>query len=615
MKKSFVWFLLIIAPIGLSAQEDPWVETAVRDALVGALTGNQERVASVRSVLEQDSRDESALETGVADDLAVLEILAGTGTQKEKAERIQDVANQLNDPVARERLLDLSKRSNDYRLEQLIKKRRINRYTGVINRTWRVTSQVLTGQPSALGVAGIDVAKAVTGRSDPTVTDKKIAHLASLQEKRGETAGKDLDRAREFYERIEEKKDRELKNDCLRTVERAEKAEDWWRVREFAIHGTSFWPEEEAFQEALLTAEDHLFGEVVDQEETAPPLEDISSEQVEVLRRKIVSESEKSFTPTARSREEIQTAEANRRNRTLDYLVFGDTSVSDVSERSAKTAIVHGGDAPAALAFFQAAESLMRGATLLFGNDLGVEDAIQTYAKIEKENPEALSRRDYLKWADLYSKKDREDKAIELLQSHGIEDEGRIEKYEKRWAKGIVNRCRDLPPSKERIQALEYVTTSFPDTSAAREADQLLREMPRTDQSLIRVQREDLKAYRTELVDAGFNLPIQWWDDEKGNGELGEDSLYWNDEEAAIWYRVTSKSPWRKIDQSDLAKDRIRAVFVQVENRAVARAMKQDRSLGRRFPLEIEGALGDGSYITPQLVEYDLSDPDDLYYE
>ncbi|MCA9444778.1 MAG: hypothetical protein KC964_28590, partial [Candidatus Omnitrophica bacterium] len=143
MKKSFVWILLIIAPIGLSAQEDPWVETAVRDALVGALTGNQERVASVRSVLEQDSRDESALETGVADDLAVLEILAGTGTQKEKAERIQDVANQLNDPVARERLLDLSKRSNDYRLEQLIKKRRINRYTGVINRTWRVTSQVL----------------------------------------------------------------------------------------------------------------------------------------------------------------------------------------------------------------------------------------------------------------------------------------------------------------------------------------------------------------------------------------------------------------------------------------------------------------------------------------
>ncbi len=614
MKLTLSLFLVFCFPFPVLGDEDPWVETAVRDALVGALTGNEERVSSVRSVLEEDRLESSDRVTGVEDDIALLEILASTQTQKQKAEQIQKLAKDLNDPAAKERLLDLSKRSNDFRLEQLIKKRRMNRYTSVINRTWQTTSQVLAGQPSALGVAGIDVAKAVTGRSDATVTDKKIAHLAALQEIRGEAGEEDIEDGLEILHRVEGKKDRQLRKNCIRTIERAQKEGDWWRVREFSIHGVQLWPEESLFSESLALADENLF-----RENDAPPISqdgDVpSEEEVVLLRRKIVAAEAVRFTPTAGSRKEIDIAEANRRNQTLDYLMFGDTTVTTFSEHSAKTAIVHGGDTPAALAFFQAAESAFRAATLVFGNDLGVDQAIETYARIAKENPEALTRKDYLDWADLYSKKDRDDQSIALLEGAGIDDERRIRKYRKRWAGGIVKRCRDLPPSKERYQALTYVKENLPETKGAKEAKKLLREMPRTERSLIRVERQDLKSFRPELMEAGFSFPEQWWDDQKSNGELEEDSLFWDPNEAVLWYRVTKKSPWRKQEQGERCKERVVATFQKIEDRSFARLLKQERSTGRRFPLEIEGALGGGSYVTPQLVQYDLSDPDDLYYE
>jgi len=614
---------LVVLPLFFSfssplwGETDPWVEAAVRDALVGALTGDRERVSSVRSVLEEDCAEDDAFMTGVDDDIAVLEILAGTATQKDKAEQVQKLASNLNDPVARERLLDLSKRSNDYRLEQLMKKRKVNRYTSVVNRTWQTTSQVLAGQPSALGVAGIDAAKVITGRADPTITEKKIAHLAALQSKRGEVGEKDLEKGNEFHDWVEEKKDRELHGDCVKTIERAKEDGDWWRVREFSLHGTHFWPEDPAFAESLSLAEQRLFsegepGEAISPPETEAPLD---IEKAEVLRRRIVASERTRFTPTAKARQAIDRAESNRRDRTIDYLIFGDTTVGTLSEHSAKTAIVHGANTPAVLAFFQAAESALRATTLLFGNDLGVDEAIETYARIELENPEALERKDYLRWADLYSKKDRENEAIALLEEKGIEDERRMRKYRKRWAEGIVDRCRDLPPSKERTQALEYVRANFSETDGAREADKLLRQSPLTERSLVRVDLQDLKTFRPELTEAGFNLPTEWWDNVATNGEIEGESLYWESEGAVLWYRVTKQSPWRKLEQSQLARERVTATFAKIEDLAMARALKQERALGRRFPLEIEGALGEGSYITPKLVQYDLSGPDDLYYE
>ena len=611
----FTFLLLSTFPQGGVAQKAPWAETAVRDALVGALTGNSERVSSVRSILDEDRSENDGPLTGLDDDIAVLEILASTHTQKEKAEQIQQLAKHLNDPAARERLLDLSKRSNDFRLEQLLRKRRLNRYTSVLNRTWQTTSRVLTGQPSALGVAAVDVARAVTGRSAATVTDKKLAHLADLQAKRSEVGEKDLAKGKRILDRVNTKKERELKNDCQRTIKRAMEDGDWWRVREFSILGKKLWPDDPVFSESLLSAEKKIFNKQPEPGETShtPTLPD--NEEMEVLRRRLVAAQAPRFSSTAVDRKEIQRAEANRRNRTLDYLLFGDTSVSAFSERSAKTAIVHGADAPTALAFLQAAESAFRAATLFFGNDLGVEEAIQTYARVENENPETLGKRDYLKWADLYSKVDQENKAIALLEDKGIHDKRRMKKYRKRWAAGIVKRCRDLPASKERYEALTYVMKNFPDTKAAREAKDLLRETPQSERSLVRVDRRDLKTFRPELSAAGFNLPSQWWDDDPVNGELEKDSLYWDSRGAILWYRISKKSPWRKLEQSPGTRDRIVAVFAKIEDRAIARSLQEGRTTTRRFPLEIEGALGGGAYITPKLVQYDLSDPDDRYYE
>lgn len=615
MKPWWILALILCLIPPLQAEEPQWVDAAMHDALVGALTGRTERVSSVRSVLDEENLNNLDSWTGVADDVAVLEILSGTGTQKEKAEQLQKLAAELNDPIARERLLDLSKRSNDYRLEQLIKKRRMNRYSSVINRTWQTTSQVLTGQPSALGVAGIDVAKAVTGKSDVTLTDRKIAHLAELQEIRGEVEGKDLEKGREHQAKVEKKKDRELKRNWVGAIERAERDEDWWRVREFSLNGSELWPDDPFFQERLSLAEGKLFESAASpegQEQIAPAA---PSPEAEVIRRKIVAESGQPFIPTADSRTQIARAEANRRNQTLDYLVFGDATVGNFSERSAKTAIVHGGDAPAAMALFQAAETVFRAATLSFGNDLGVNEAIETYARIEEENPEALSRRDYLRWADLYSKKDRDNKAIELLERKGIEDKRRIAKYRKKWAEGIIARCRDLPPSKERFKALEYVRDDFSETSAAKEARKLLQESPATDRSLARIEVNDLREFRPELTAAGFLLLDAWWDGEKENGEIEGKAVFWDDETGDLWHSVQKGSPWRKVEHPEESRERLNAVFSKVEDFAFARGLKQERATGRRFPIEIEGALGGGAYITPRLVQFDLSDPDDLYYE
>jgi hypothetical protein len=259
-------------------------------------------------------------------------------------------------------------------------------------------------------------------------------------------------------------------------------------------------------------------------------------------------------------------------------------------------------------------ETVLRGVTLLFGNDLGLEKAIESYASVDRETPEALTDEDRRKWADLCAKAGDYKGALAILEQARIDDSGRKEKYREGWAKAICKRCKDLPPGVDRYHAIDFVLKELADTSAGKQAHKLLAEAPATDRPLVLVETKDLVAHERQLSEAGFTLKREWWDSDSDNGEVGRDRVYW-DPEGFVWYQVHKDSPWRKVPQPPESLQRLNAVFESIEESAVARSLREERRGKRRFPVEIEGELGSSAYITPKLVGYELSEDDDLLFE
>ena len=602
-----------MASFSASAEEDP-LPALLHDALAGALTDNPERVASVRSVLEMDQLEDPDSWSGVLDDVAVLEILAASTTQKEKAYLLHEHATELNDPVARERLIDLVNRVEDYRLSELVRKRRMNRALGTVNRTWQTAAEVLAGQPRALAVAGVDLYYAARGLKEPGVLDKKIGYLSHLQEVRGEATEEEIEQSREFVASLEEKRSRTLLKKWKRMVEEAEESGDWVRTKRLAVLGGRIWPEEAWFPERIKSIAQL---ETDDLESETQPLEISEEERAKaiLLRRKLAARGgDGKIISDREGREKIGSAYAERRSRTLDYLLFGETQGAFFSHRNTRTVAAQGTDAPATLAFVQGVETVLRGVTLLFGNDLGLEKAIESYASVDRETPEALTDEDRRKWADLCAKAGDHKGALEILERAGIEDAERTKKYREDWAKAICKRCKDLPPGVDRYRAIDFVLKELADTSACKQARQLLAEAPAVDRPLVLAETKDLVTYEWQLAEAGFTLKREWWDSDSKNGEVARDRVYW-DPEGFVWYQVQKDSPWRKVPQPPENLQRLNAVFESIEELAVARSLKEERRGKRRFPVEIEGELGSSAYITPKLVGYELSEKDDLLFE
>lgn len=592
-----------------TARAEDLVSAAMSDALAATLVGDTTRVASIREMVARDYPAKSDSATGLLDDLAALEIVSASTSRKEKGEALKKLSGKMNDPVARERMKHLAHSVPEVQLEELIHKRKVNRVTGVVNRTWQTTAEVLAGQPRALAVAGTDAFYAVTGRTDPSVVDKKIGYLASLRENQPEASPEEIAEAQQMVSELEDKKSESLKRYWKQSIEDAENAGEFPRAERLCRIGSGLWPEEAAaFGElSAEVARKQTKAEQAAVVTTPPTTENHATAML--LRKKIL---EGGSTPppisVAQATTSIGEAQAERRSKTFNYIVFGQTNFGVNSHGVARSVAQHGSDAPAALGLIQGAQTVMRGVSLLFGNTLGVEKAIEAYGEVERTNPAALTDDDYRDWADLYAKTDRYPEAIQVLESHSISDDKRIKKYREGWGSEIVKRADELPAGEDRFKALKFVIEDLSDTKAAARAEKVLAETPSSERPLVQVPKEDLVTYAPILQEAGFSLSPEWWDGDKSNGEMSDEGVYW-DPQGSVWYRVGKRSPWRKIDQPEESRTRLQGYFDRIEQEGIARALREGRRGQRSFPLEVEGALGpDGSYLTPKFVQYDLTE-------
>jgi tetratricopeptide (TPR) repeat protein len=607
---------------GLASFAEEVVPAAVHDALAGALAENPNRVSSIRELVDNQNPEEGRNSTGLSDDLAVLDILAATTSQKGKGVALKRLAGRMNDPVAKERLLNLASRVHEVELQDLIKKRRSNRVTGFFNRAWQTTSEVITGQPRALAVAGTDAFFAATGKSDPTVVDKKIAYLASLREIDGEATDQEVADGRKIVASLEEKKSRALLKHWKAAIKEARKQGEDARAIRLCRNGSTLWPLEQKWfddQAAELAAKQAAEAAAVQPSSAiANPATVAGPEDpsMMLLRKKLAdSEPRPEEISVDPARQPIDVANSERRGKTLNYLLFGDTGPGINTHGVARTVAESGSNAPAALGILQGAQTVLRGATLLFGNDLGVEKAIEAYAEVDRTTPQALSDQDRLKWADLCAKKGRFKDALDILEKHHLDDPKRKAKYRSRWGNAILKRSEDLPAGGDRFRALKFITEKLPDTSAATRAQKLLEETPSTEKALVQVTREDLKAYEVPLAQAGFNFKKEWWDGKGDNGEINEEGVYW-DPDGTVWYRVGTQSAWRNVPQNTDNLPALSGLFVRIEEEGVARALAGKRSEGRKFPIEIEGATGPSStYVTPKIVQYDIEKDEDGLFQ
>jgi len=253
--------------------------------------------------------------------------------------------------------------------------------------------------------------------------------------------------------------------------------------------------------------------------------------------------------------------------------------------------------------------------TFLFGNDLGLEEAIEAYAEVDRKTPGALTEDDILEWADLCTKAGRYRDGVDVLEKHHVEDPKRQHKYRSKWGNAILKRVEDLPAGGDRFAALKFVTENMPNTSAAKRAHRLLEETPSTEKPLIQVKHEDLRTYENLLDQAGLNLKKEWWDGNKDNGEIGQEGIFW-DAEGTLWFRVGKGSGWRSLPQERSRVASLQGAFKRVEDLELARNLAGRRSENRKFPLELEGALGpDSSYMTPKIVQYDIEKDDDGLFQ
>ena len=220
------------------ASNDEVLSALVHDALAASLVGDSTRVASVRSVLAEDELEDPDSWSGLLDDLAALEIVSSSDSRREKAQRLRDRAKRLNDPVARERLGALASRVESRQLDDLLKRRRWNRVSGVVNRAIKTTAEVAAGQPRALAVAGVDTVYALTGRRAVSPADRKIAYLARLQELDENASEEDLKQAREITTELDSKTTKGLIREWKYRIE-STFAEAFWR--RFARKHTSLW--------------------------------------------------------------------------------------------------------------------------------------------------------------------------------------------------------------------------------------------------------------------------------------------------------------------------------------------------------------------------------------
>jgi hypothetical protein len=606
----------LLLPASCCRAEEEALPALLHDAMAGALAGQPGQVSSIREVMEEDQTEDPASWSGVLDDVAVSEILSASLSQKEKAERLHDLAKDINDPVARERILALANRVEEYHLEDLTHKRRLNKVTGVVNRAWRTTSQVIAGQPRALAVAGVDTFFALTGRKAPDMTDKKLAYLAKMQEIRGEATPEELAEGRELIGALEQRRRKSELRIWKARVEEAMDTGFWVRADRLCTVGGNLWPEEPWFSQT----QTEIAEEVAREKQAGPrgqvdPITEEDRAKADLYRSQLAGEIRYQKAISDRdSREMIGTALAERRTKTLDYLLFGETRSSLVDRSTIRTAVQHGSDAPAAIGFLQGAETFIRGVSLLFGNELGLHQAIDTYAYIERSKPETLTEKDRKKWADLAAKAGDYREAIDILERGGVQDEKRVEGYREDWARAILDRCEQLPPGTDRFNALEFVQKEFPDTSAARRASDMLLKTPATDRPLVLVKRKFLLEYEPHLAAAGFRFDKSWWDGDKSNGEIAEEETYW-DPQGAVWFRVAKKSPWRRIDQPEEHREQIQAVFSQIEEAILAEHLREERRGDRKFPVEIEGEIGSDTFVTPKFVQFDTSGPDDSLFE
>ena len=592
--------------------EEEILSAAVHDALAGALSGNPQRVSSIRSMIEKDTLRDPENPSGITDDLAVLEVVSSTATRKEKGEELRRLAGKMNDPVARERLLNLASRVPEVEMEDLIRKRKVNRVTGVVNRAWETTSEVITGQPRALAVAGTDAFFAVTGKSAPGVVDKKIAYLAKVREAGGEATPEEIEEGREIVSKLEKKKSEALVKNWKDSVKQSAKAGEEGRTARLCRIGTTLWPEEKAWFDEYTPAST---------DSPHPPAPSPKGEREEdpramLLRKKLVdAETGPETLAVDPAREPIGEAMAGRRSKTLNYMLFGDTGPSLNAHGVARSVAAQGSDAPANLGIIQGAQTILRGVTLLFGNDLGLEEAIEAYADVDRKTPGALSENDIRDWADLCAKAGRYRDGLDVLEKHHVEDAKRQHKYRSKWGNAILKRVEDLPAGGDRFEALKFVTQNMPDTSAAKRARRLLEETPSTEKPLIQVKREDLQSYETLLYQAGLRLKKEWWDGNKDNGEIGEEGIFW-DADGTVWFRVGKGSGWRSLPQEPTRVASLQGAFKRVEDLELARNLAGERSGNRKFPLELEGALGpDSSYMAPKIVQYDIEKDDDGLFQ
>ncbi|GMV67064.1 MAG: hypothetical protein KJ050_14170 [Candidatus Omnitrophica bacterium] len=601
-------FLLVSA-----IQAEEMLPAAVHDALAGALVENHTRVSSIREVIQGDSEDHPDRYNALLDDLAVLEILSTTRTTEEKGKALKAYASKMNDPVSRERLLNLSSRVNDVELNDLIRKRKINKVTGFFNRAWQTTSEVMTGQPRALAVAGTDAFFAVTGKSEPQAVDKKIAYLARLREAGGDASPEELEQGRQIISSLEQKKSRTLLKSWKESIKESERLGETGRVSRLCRIGTNLWPEEQQWFSDHAPAEgkpDAPTGEV------AAEAQAIDDPSVMILRRKLVeSEKESKEISVDPAREPIENAYAVRRSKTFNYLLFGETGIGLNSHGVARSVAQHGADAPAAIGLIQGAQTVLRSVTLLFGNQLGIEQAIESYAEVNRKTPEALTKKDYQEWADLCCKAGRFKEALDILKDHQISDPGREHKYRSKWGSAILKRCEDLPAGADRFNALKFILENLADTSAASKAQQLLLETPSSEKALVQVKKVDLVEFEPLLHQAGLRFQKEWWDGQEENGEINDEGIFW-DTEGIVWFRVGKKSGWRNIRQDPEHLQALNGAFTRIEDESLARHLLEKRRGKRKFPVEVEGALGpDSTYMTPKIVQYEVNEDEEGLFQ
>ena len=623
MRLSELFPILILAVFFHAGREshaqDETLPALLHDALAASLAGNPERVASIRAVAAEDHAEDPDSWSGLLDDLVALEILTATSTQREKALGLRNHASQINDPVARERLLELAERVEDYQLLEYRRKRKLNTAIYAVNRSWQTASQVVAGQPRALLVAGVDLYYWALGKKEPSITDKRTAYLAKLRQTRGTASPREEEWDREFIRKVDTKKSRALQRRWEDLVESAIDSGEWNRARRLGRIGTRLWPTSSVFSQGFARIETLEAKEVIeknadlDSADPGSPHEDAA--KAPLLQRRLLEPLDSTRVSTDRpARERIRDAYAQRWSETLDYLLFGGASSRALSKRTAQTVAARGADAPTSLAFFQGLETALRGVTLLFGNELGLDDAIDAYATAERETPGVLSQEDRLSWADLCAKRGDYAQALEVLEAGSVANPKRVRKYRERWAKAIVTRCKELPPTTDRFRALDFVRTHLGDTAGAQKASDLLAESPATDRPLLRVDLTYLQEFKRLLLDGGFTLERAWWDGQPGNGEISEDVVFW-DPEGAVWYRVGKRSAWRKLQQPEANVTQLSAIFAVIEESIVARKLSETRRQRRRFPVELEGGLGSDTYVTPKLVPLDVRKDDDYLFE